>query len=91
MNIMDIQYAICMKPFTLTPRDIGAVHILCVISCVNQFMNYLDHTVSIYRPLKLMLSQNPWEKALAKNVDVCRFWCKISRPLKSVGVNKVTY
>jgi len=59
-------YTICMKPFTLTPRDIGAVHILCVISCVNQFMNYLDHTVSIYRPPKMMFITKAMVKGVGK-------------------------
>jgi len=53
-------YTICMKPFTLTPRDIGAVH-MCHIMC-----QPIYELFSIYRPLKLMFITKAMGKSVGK-------------------------
>ena len=77
--------------YSYTQRHRGCSHLMCHIMCQPIYELFRPHSQHLQTPKNDVYHESHGKKGLAKNVDVCRFWCKISRPLKSVGVNKVTY
>jgi len=60
-------YTICMKPFTLTPRDIGAVH-MCHIMCQPIYELFRPHSQHLQTPINDVYHEShgkrDWQKML---------------------------